>query len=242
MKKCIYLLMLSIAVVSFSCRDDSGDFEEQIFTNEQITFALKECITITSDTTLNVLCIVDTLNENQGYYYYKSETYRIKLPTVAKQVIDTLTAHGFGETIDSLTFNINKAAEQCGNRIKADFVEPMKKSILFSNPNQTLHGGNTAITDYVLATKQTEFVHLLKTSILIGQFNELKVTVLWNMLQDEYFKITETHPSIDILDSSAQQMVDGFFKEMALWEEKVRKNPELYGDEKGWLFKVFKTL
>jgi len=244
MKKCIYLFMLSIIVLFFSCRDDSGSFEEQIFTNDQITFALRDCMKVISDSTINSLCIVDTLFEKQGYYYYDAESYRIQIPAAAIQVIDTLIAHEFediAKIIDSLIFNINRGAEQCGKAI-TDFWEPICKSFTFPNPNQTLHGGNTAISDYVKATQQTELVNLMKNYSLKEKLSELKVFSTWTMLLEEYFIITGTFLTIDILDSSVQQMVDGFFKEMTLWEEKVRTNPELRGKEDGWLFRVFATL
>jgi hypothetical protein len=241
MKKTIYLILFAVTLLFISCKDDSGKFEEQIFTNDQITFALRECIKVTSDSTLKVLCIVDTLYGIDGYSYHDSKAYRIELPAAA-QFIDTLTKYGFGNAIDTLIMNINKAAEQCGNKIKADFLEPIIKDITFPNPNQILHGDNTAITDYVKATRQTELIALLKTSVLLEQFNTLKVLSSWNMLQEEYYKITETYISIDILDFSVQQMVTGFFKKMASVEVAVRKNPELRGDAKGWLYLVFKTV
>jgi len=242
MKKHIYLILLSLAIIFFSCRDDSGKFETQLFTNTQISSALSECIRVTSDSTLNALCIVDTLHETQGYYYYDSKAYRIEFPAVAKYVIDTLTAHGFGEALDSLNYNINRAAEQCGNKIKAMFLDPLVKNIVFPNPNLILNGGNNAITNYVIEVKQNDFLTLLKTSILLEQFNTCNISLSWNMLQEEYYKITDKYCSIDIFSSTAQQIVDGFFKKMKLQEEAVRKNPELRGNEKGWLFKVFATL
>jgi hypothetical protein len=236
--------MLSIAVVFFSCRDDSGDFEEQIFTNDQITLALRDCIKVTSDTTINVLCIVDTLEKNIGYYYYSDSIYRIELSAAAKQVIDTLRAYEFeniDEIIDSLTFNINRGAEQCGKAI-TDFWEPIIKNFSFPNPNKTLHGNSTAITDYVKATQQSELINLMKNYTLKENLTKLGVFTTWTMLLEEYYEITGSLLTIDILDYSVQQMVNGFFKEMALWEEKVRENPELRGKEDGWLYKVFATL
>ena len=238
MKQRIYLILLSIAVIFFSCRDNSGDFEEQIFTNDQINLALRDCIKVTSDTTIQVLCMVDT---PYGYYYYDAESYRIEPPAAAKPIIDTLTAHDFTDVIDSLIFNINKGAEQCGNAI-TQFWEPIVKDFIFPNPKQTLHGGNTAITDYVKATQQTDLINLMKNYTLKEKLTDLEVFTTWNMLLEEYYKITGVFLNIDLLDSSAQQMVDGFFKEMALWEEKVRKDSKLRGDEKEWLFKVFATL
>jgi len=242
MKKRIYLILLSIVAIFFSCKDDSGQFEEQLFTNAQITNALQECIRATSDTTLMVLCIVDTLHETFGYYYYDSKAYRIGLPAAAKQVIDTLSAYGFSGTIDTLVFNINRAAEQCGNKIKSLFFTPLAKDIAFPNPYQTLHGKSSAITDFVKEIKQNEFLTLLKASVLLEQFNALEVIPSWNILQEEYYKITEKYVSIDILSPAVEQMVDGFFKNMALEEEAVRNNSNRRGDKNGWLFRVFATL
>jgi hypothetical protein len=242
MKKRIYLILLSVVVIFFSCRDESGNFEEQLFTNVQITNALRECIRVTSDSTLNALCIVDTLSEVHGYYWYDSQAYRIELPAAAKQMLDTLTEHDFGATIDTLIIHINKAAEQCGNKIKSSFLDPVIKDIAFTNPYQTLHGGNSAITDYVKATKENEFRSLLKNSILLEQFAVYDIIPTWVRLQEEYYKITGHYITIDILETSMQQMVDGFFKKMALDEESVRTNPERRGDNKGWLYLVFATL
>jgi len=241
MKKRIYLVLLSVIVIFFSCRDDSGTFEEQVFTHSEITNALRGCIKAASDSTLNALCVVDTLHQTHGYYYFDSKAYRIELPAVAKQVTDTLTAYGFGGALDTLVFNMNRAAEKCGNRIKSLFLDPLK-NITFPNLYQTLHGGNSAITDYVKETKQNELLALLKTSILLEQFNALNVNLTWDQFQEAYYEITQKYSSVDIFNPAVEQVVDGFFKKMALCEEAIRKNPELRGDKTGWLFRVFASL
>jgi hypothetical protein len=241
MKKRIYLLLLSITIIFFSCIDDSGKFEEQIFTNEQITTALRECIRVTTDSTTRALCVVDTLDREQGFSYYNAKAYRIGLPLPANQLIDTLTEYGLGDTLDTLVMNINRAAEKCGNRI-TQFWDPIIKNITFHNPNKTLHVKNSAITDDVKNNYQIEFVNILRNFTLKEQFQDLDIILIWNGLQDEYRKITGSYTSIDLLESSVQQMVDGYFKMMALMEEAVRTKPELRGDDKGWLFKVFATL
>ena len=243
MKKRIYLILLSIVAIFFSCKDDSGQFEEQMFTSAQITAALQECIRITSDSTLNALCISDTLYKKRGYYYFDSDSsYRINLPAAAKQVLDTLDKYGFADADSILTLNINRAAEQCGNKIKSDFLTPLAKDITFPNPNQILRGAGTPLTDYVKQTRQNEFLTLLRTSVLLEQFNALEIISSWNMLQEEYYKITEQYVSIDILSPTSEKMVEGFFKKMAIEEDAVRKNLDRRGPETGWLFRVFAIL
>ena len=239
MKKPIYLLLLAVTAIFFSCKDNS-EFAEQLFTNVQISSALKQCIKITVDSTANALCIVDT-TKHDGYYYHADSTYRLTLLPAAKTVVDTLIAHGYKNQIDTLIFNMNRSAEKCGNKI-VQFWESIIKEMAFPNPNKLLHGGNNAITDYVKATKQSEFVAILISSILKEQFDVLNVNTSWNALQQTYFGITENYSSVDILNLTAQQMATGFFKKMAIVENAIRKDPNLRGDKNGWLYQVFATL
>ena len=242
MKKRIYWVLLSFIVIFSSCKDDTGMFEEQLFTNDQITFALRSCIERCSDSTLNTLCILDTTVLMDGYYFYEAGVYRIELPEAAQTVIDTLIVYEYGEVIDSLIFNINKAATLCGNKMKSQFWNPIISEITFPNPNLVLHGGNTAVTDFVKQTKQSELLSLLVSSILIEQFNVLEVVEKWNELQATYYVLTGSYSSIDILTPAAQQMAVGFFKKMASVEVAVRKDPALRGKSDGWFNRVFETL
>jgi hypothetical protein len=242
MKKRIYLILLSVTVIFFSCKDNNK-FAEQLFTNNQISLALKQCIDSAALRTCNALCVVDTtLPPENGFNYYDSKSYRIELPAAAKNIADTLTGYGFGEQIDSLIFKINRAAEQCGNDLIRYFWKPTSDSIFFPNPNTILHGGNHAITDFVKQTKQTEFISALVNSILKEQFNELQIITSWNELQKEYHSITGTYSSIDILAPVSQQMAAGFFRKMAIEEVAIRKDPKLRGNPTGWLYRVFATL
>jgi len=242
MKKRIYLILLFIPAIFFSCKDNSGEFVEQLFTNDQIASALKQCITVASDSTLNTLCVVDTTKHEYGYTHYADSTYRITLPASAKQVVDTLNVYGYKNQIDTLILRINRAAELCGNKIKIQFWDTLVKSITFPNPNLILHGGDNAITNFVKETKQSELNTLLETSILVEQFNTLQVIQRWNMLQKKYSEITGDYPSIDILVPSVRQMSSGFFKKMSSVEEAVRRYPELRGNKNGMLYQVFATL
>lgn len=241
MKKRISLFLLPIIALFFSCQDNSGDFAEQLFTNTEITAALQLCLDSAALHTCNILCVVDTVNEKLGYSYYDSKSYRIALPAAAKSVVDTL-AEEYSERIDSLINNINRAAEQCGNQIMIRFWKALADSIVFPNPYATLHGGNSAITDYVKQIKEKEFIAVLINSVLIDHFTDLDVIKTWNELQKIYTDKTGIYSSVDILTPAAQQMVTGFFKQMALQEEAIREKPALQGNSTGLLRRVFATL
>jgi len=248
MKKCTSLLLLAVTLFFCSCEDKSGDFVKQLFTDSEISGAITQCIDSTIDRTLNVLCIVDTIQQKRGFSYYDEESYRISLPPEANNVVDTLKKYSDEADIEALTADIealildmNRAAEQCGNSIK-QFWNPIVSAMAFPNPNLLLRSGNSAITDFVKATRQTEFADALSSYILIEQFNTLNVIARWDDLQKRYFEETGEYASISILIPAVRQMTNGFFRKMAEEEEALRKDPALRGSPTGLLYKVFGNL
>jgi len=235
MKKRIYLSLLALSAIFFSCKDDTGKFEQQLFTNDEISHALIQCMDSAIMRTLNTLCVVD------GFYRYDSASYRINLPAAAKNVVDTLKQHGYGETVDTLILDINRAAEQCGNEIKRFWNQALKE-ITFSNPNLILRGENNAATNLVREAKYREFSNALESSILLEKFNEKQIVTRWNDLQVTYFDLKEIFISIDIFIPAVQQLMDRFFRKMALEEEAIRRDSELRGPTNGLLYRVFETL
>jgi len=240
MKKRIYLLLLSVVAIFSSCRDNSGDFVEQLFTDAQISTALRECLRLASDSTLRTLCVVDTLTPKEGFYLFDTLKYRIELPAAAQQITDTLSTYGLGEVIDSLIFDINKAAELCGTKLKKE-TDTTIKNLQFPDPKLILHGRKNAATNFFREKHKDDFISSLINNVLIEQFNKLQIIARWNELQENYFQLTGKYASIDILTPAAQQMASGYFKLMALVEEAIRNKPELRGKSDGLLNKVFET-
>ncbi|MDR0207286.1 MAG: DUF4197 domain-containing protein [Bacteroidales bacterium] len=240
MKKRIYLLLLSVVAIFPSCRDNSGDFVEQLFTDAQISIALRDCLYLASDSTLRTLCVLDEHVPEFGYYLFDILNYRIELPADAKQIIDTLGEYGFVEILDTLIFDINQAAELCGTKLNKE-LESAIKLLQFPDPKLILHGGKNAATIFFKEKHKEEFISLLVTTVLLEQFNELHIFARWNELQENYFQITGKYSSIDILTPAAQQMLAGYFKLMTLVEEAIRNNPKLRGKSDSLLNKVFET-
>jgi hypothetical protein len=240
MKKRIYLLLLSVVAIFSSCKDDSGDFVEQLFTDAQISIALRDCLRLASDSTIYTLCVVDKHIPEYGYYLFDTLNYRIELPADSKQVIDTLNEYGFAEILDSLIFDINQAAELCGTKWSEE-LESAIKLLQFPNPKLILHGGKNAATNFYKEKHKDEFISLLIDNLLMEQFNELRIIERWNELLMSYSLIIHQYTSVDILTPASQQMVSGYFKLMALVEEAIRDNPKLRGKSDSLLNKVFET-
>ena len=236
MKKRIYLLLLSVTVFFFSCKDKKNDYTEQLFTNNEISFALRSCIDSTASYAIEML-----YHDSLGYAHSKSDSsFLLTLPSEAQKVVDTL--RGFETQVKLLIDSLHIAAGKCGKDLKRSFWKPTIDSIKFLAPNAVLRGGENAITNYVKQNYQTQFVAALVNNLLKEQFKELNINTKWNELQDEYRKITGTYSSVDILTPTAQQMVDGFFRKMAEKEAEIRKDPTKRGSPNGLFYKVFATL
>ena len=240
MEKRIYLLLLSVVFIFSACRDKSDEFVEQLFTDSQITAALNQCADSAVMKTCNALCIVDTAGEEiLGYYFFDSKSYRIDL---VNQIVDTLVANGYQDQVDSLIFILNRAAEQCGEKI-SQFWASTIKNMTYPKPNLVLHGGNNAITEYLKTAKQSEFVATL-VAYLPVQFTALNVDSTWSQLQYKYFEITGNYSPapFGIITPTVEQMVTGFFKKMAIEEAAIRTTSALQGNPNGLLYRVFSTL
>jgi hypothetical protein len=256
MKKRIYLILLSVTVIFFSCKDNS-DFKEQLFTTSETSIALRHCLDSVVYYTCDTLCVVDTVNHEIGFFYHDKLSYRIELPAAANNVVDTLLQYSSGNPTDSsmiinaknsLIYYINRAAEQCGKdkdnniMIIHQFWKPTSDSMKFSNPYAILRGGDSALTNFVKQKYQAEFIEVLVESMLYKQFNDLHIITNWNALQKDYFDKTGIYISIDILNPAAQQMAAGFFRKMGIIEKTIRKDPARWGSPNGLFYRVFDEL
>ena len=232
MKKRIYLLLLSVTVIFFSCKDKKDKFAEQLFTDVEISVALKQCIDSAALHTINAL-----YDKKLGYSY-SDPLCRLNFPESANNVIDTLIKYDFKTRINTLTDSLNSAAGRCGELLMRTFWRTTIDSIKFPVPNAILRGGDNAITNFVKQNYQTEFVSILVNNLLAAQLNTFVINE-WNNLQNEYRIITGNYSSIDILTPTAQKMVADFFRKMALREADIRKNPTLRGGSNGLFYRVF---
>ena len=104
MKKLLFLLLGLVALTLVSCKDTSGDYVAKQLTYTQMENAFSDCLSVATDYAVERLCPADELSYALGYgfYDYKSKNYRITLPTSARAIVDSLTAHGQAALIDSM--------------------------------------------------------------------------------------------------------------------------------------------
>jgi len=135
-------------------------------------------------------------------------------------LLDTLSAHGYGNLGDSLILYTNRMAEGCGTVVKTAFSDAIKDLTVYDY-DALIDGEFTAITDYFAEMKTNTVRDALKSqvSIRMGLFN---VNSVWNEMVGNYYSITGTPVSYDVQGYILDKMVNGILEEMRCEEYLIR--------------------
>ena len=216
MKKLSIILGMIVfaAVALFSCKDESGEFVEQLYTNAQKELAIKDCLRASADTALNHLCVVD------GFYNYDNAAYRIDYNPLQSSLFDTLSRHGHGNLADSLILHTNRLAENCKAQLAPLFTTAIDSLQVFDYET-LIHGDTDAITKYFEIYKYQYLKSAFQTPISI-RMSLFGVTPVWNEMIQLYSQYTATPLNFDVQGYVAEKMLDGLLKEMSIEEALVR--------------------
>lgn len=198
-----------------SCKDNSGEFIEEYYTDAQLTSSLRTCLTTAKDTALNHLCIPNGLNENN--------TYRITLPdnTDFRTLAEVLANQNKSDLTDSLINQLNRAGEQSGNALSATFNSTIS-SLTFSDPSSlvyttTYDAATTYFKTYCGATMQSS-----ATSIIADQMHNTGASATWTEIQTAYYTATSAFFNYDITSYTATHLLTAIYTEMAKEEQLIR--------------------
>ena len=223
MKKLNYLLLGLLALTMVSCKDTSGEFVANQLTYTQMENAFSDCLSLATETAVEYLCPEDELGYALGYgfYEYQNQTYRIALPSSARGIVDSLTAHGQGTLIDTLVLHINRAAEASGSAIGNAF-SAARSNLTYTNHQSLATTTSTgALTHYF----KTQCGNQIKQSLLTPvqmKLNEKNVMAEWNNILSVYYTYNPQPVSIDINGHITDKIVEAVFVEMAKVEKLVR--------------------
>ena len=216
MKKLSIILgmILFAAVALFSCKDESGDFVEQLYTNSQKEKAIKDCLRTSADSALNHLCVVD------GFYNYNDATYRIDYSPLQNSLFDTLDRHGYGDLADSLILYTNRLAENCKAQVAPLFATAIDSLEIFDY-DALIHGDEDAITKYFETYKYRYLNSAFQTPVSI-RMSLFGVTPVWNEMIQHYSQYSASPLNFDIQEYVVEKMLDGLLQEMAVEEALIR--------------------
>ena len=223
MKKLLFLLLGLIAITMISCKDTSGQFVANQLTYTQMESAFSDCLSVATKYAVERLCPEDELGYALGYgfYDYESQNYRITLPSSARAIVDSLTAHGQAALIDSMILHINRAAEASGGSVGSAFSSA-RENLSYTNHQAFVSTSNTgALTSYIKTQCGNKIKQSLLTPIQL-KLNEKGATADWNNILSIYYTYTQQPVSIDLNGYITEKIVDGIFAEMAKGEKLVR--------------------
>lgn len=233
MKKFIILLemILFATIVLCSCKDESGLYVEQLYTNSQKEKAIKDCLKASADTALNHLCATD------GFFNYAGGVYRIDYAPLQNSLFDTLSRNGYGNLVDSLILFSNRLAESCKSQLAPSFSSAIDTLVIF-DCDALINGETDAITHYFETYKYADLKSAFQTPVSI-RMNLFNVTPTWNEMIRIYAQSTPTPLNFDIQNYIVEKMLEGLFQEMRLEEILIRTDSthrsetmELLGTEK----------
>lgn len=223
MKKLHCFLFALLAFLMISCKDTSGDYVTNLLTYTQMENAFDDCLSLATETAVAYLCPEDELDYLLGYgfYEYLDQTYRIELPTSARDIVDSLTAHGQGALIDTMILHINRAAEASGNSITNAFNTALG-GLTYVNHQKYVTTSNTgALTSYFKTQCGNQIRQSLQTPVQL-RLNEKGVPDEWNNILSIYYTYNPQPVSIDLYGYITEKITDGVFAEMAKAEKLIR--------------------
>ena len=215
MKKLIIIVISAVMAVTLSnCKDNSGTYVEQLYTNAQKDNAIRACLDACADTAVAHLCSPD------GFYTYDDEAYRIGYAPLQGSLFDTLTRYGYGNLIDTLILRTNRLAESCGSQVGTALHSAID-SMSIIDYDALVKGDEDAITRYF---ELYEYRHL-KSSFLSPvsvRMSIFRVSDIWNEMIQQYVQYNPVPLNFDIQNYIVEDMLESILSEMSLEEGLIR--------------------
>ena len=211
MKKITFTLLVLLAALAWSCKDTSGDYIEQMYTDAMLSKGATACMTVAKDTAIAHVCVPDGMTP-----------YAISFPNSGqyRAIRDTLSALGQSELLDTLYNRINRACELMGDNATTTFNTAIN-ALVFENPSDLVYGSNDTLTHYLQLYKGIEIQNGL-ASALPTQFNTTGATNTWNEIIALYNANSTSTVTIDLNSFVAGRFMEALFTEMAAEELLIR--------------------
>lgn len=211
MKKITFTLLVLMTAFAWSCKDNSGDYIEQMYTDAMLSKGVKACMTVSKDTAAAHLCISEGMS-----------AYAITFPNSGqyRAVRDTLNELGQSELLDTLYSRITRSCELMGDNA-ANIFNSAIESVVFNNPSDLVYGPQDTITHYLRLYKGNE-IQSSVASALGTHFSTTGAASTWNEIIALYNANSTNTLTIDLNGFVATRFLEAFYTEMAAEELLIR--------------------
>lgn len=210
----IVCLAVFAAVVFFSCKDETGEYVEQLFTNNQKEAAIKACLKVSADTASAHLFVPN------GFYAYNDSIYQIDFEPLQSTLFAVLDEHGYGNLVDSLVLYVNRLAESCGSQVTPS-LKAAVDSMKILDYDALINGKEDAITRYyeMYEYKFLKSAIQVPVSVRMDLYN---VNGTWALMMNKYIQYTNVPLNFDIQNYIVETMLYDILEEMGTEEYNIR--------------------
>lgn len=156
--------------------------------------------------------------------YANSPLYRIALPANVQPLASKLRQFGLGSQLDKVEALMNQGAEKAAVEAKGVFVDAVR-NMSVTDALGIVRGGSTAATDYFRgqteASLRQRYLPIIQQNLQqIGFYNQ------YQQLLGTYKMLPIANkPDLDLEQHVLNAALDGLFKQVAVEEQLIRKDP-----------------
>ncbi len=183
--------------------------------NGDIVSGLKEALRVATDTTAK------TLSTAGGYF--KNEAIKIIMPAEAVKAEKTLRSVGAGALVDKAILSMNSAAENAASEVAPIFLTAIKQMTL-TDGLSILRGGDNAATNFLKKATTIALLEKMKP-VIQASLQKVNAEKAWAAVFSKYNMLSAQKVNTDLTGYVTQKALDGMFYNIALQEQKIRKDP-----------------
>ena len=155
--------------------------------------------------------------------FFTNAALKILMPVEAEKVETSLRKIGMGKQVDEAILNMNRAAEDACKTAAPIFVNAIK-NMNISDAWGILKGDDNAATNYLQKQTNTELNNAFKP-IIETALNKIDATKHWNTIFSNYNRFSFNKVNPDLIAYVTEKALSGIFYQLAIEEQKIRKDP-----------------
>lgn len=185
--------------------------------NEDVVAGLKEALSVGARNSSDKLSAADG--------FFANAAIKVLMPEEAKKVESTLRNMGLGQMVDKAILSMNRAAEEASKSAAPIFVDAIK-SMSIQDAFGILKGSDSAATVYLKGKTTANLTSAFKP-VIETALEKTNATKYWKDVFETYNKLPTTFNKVntDLSGYVTDKALTGLFFQVALEEQKIRKDP-----------------
>lgn len=184
--------------------------------NDDIVSGLKDALRVGTDSS------VSRLGKVNGFF--GDAAVKILMPKEAQKAEKTLRNLGMGDLVDKAILSMNRAAEDATSDV-GDIFWTSIKQMSITDGLQILQGSDSAATVYLRKSTTAQLTQKFRP-VIDSSLRKVNATKYWKDVFTAYNKLPLGSPvNTDLTGYVTDKALAGLFYNIALQEQKIRKDP-----------------